>query len=70
MKVIESWTVSRYTVLTFDRPVFSADTGAPANFTKIMIDGIAYRPEMLYDAPNSIAIIGNVEAAGKDVQFC
>ena len=69
MKVIESLSVSNYTMLTFDRPIFPGNPEVPKGFTKIIIDGIAYRPEIAYDAPNSIGIVGNIDATGKDAQF-
>ncbi len=66
---MESWSVSKYTVLIFDKPILGENPEVPEGFTRIIIDGVAYTPEIAYDLPNSIGIVGNLDATGKDVQF-
>lgn len=68
MKVIDSWAVSKYTLLTFDEPILFSKK-IPQGFQKIVIDGVEYTPVIAYDAPKGIGIVGNIDATGKDAQF-
>ena len=62
-RINDQFTVSKYTVLLFDELRL---TGSGKTVT---IDGKTYTTEMVFDLPNSIAIIGQGEYIGKDDVF-
>ena len=62
-RINDQFTVSNYTVLLFDE---LRVTGAGKT---VKIDGKTYPTEIVFDLPNSIAIIGQGEYIGKDAVF-
>ena len=62
-RIRDQFTVSKYTILLFDELCI---TGSGKT---IKIDDKSYSTEMVFDLPNSIAIIGHGEYIGKDAGF-
>lgn len=63
IKVYKQLKAGKYTVLLLDSAI-------PATkFTKLVIDGAEYAPEMVYDLKDSIGITGVGDFEGKEVKF-
>ena len=64
MITIESQTeVGKYTIISFD------SEPPKLNFSKVVIDGEEYTPEIVYDLKNSIAITAHGVFVGKEIKF-
>ncbi len=62
-RINDQFTVAKYTVLLFD------ELHVTGSGKKVTIDGKTYSTEVVFDLPNSIAIIGQGEYIGKDAAF-
>lgn len=62
MKIKSVLHIPGHTVLSFDAPL-------PKKRDKVRIENRIYKTEIVYDMPNSIGIIGKVDAAGKEAEF-
>jgi len=52
--IVDKWDVDKYSLLTLDE--YSPDK-THTNYEKLEIDGIVYQPEIVYDMPNTVAIL-------------
>lgn len=55
--------MGKYTVIQLDNPI------PLKKFDMVEIDGISYIPEIVYDMPQSIGVLGIGEFVGKTVSF-
>ena len=62
-RINDQFTVSKYTVLLFD------ELHVTGSGKTVLIDGKTYPTEIVFDLPNSIAIIGQGEYVGKEAVF-
>ena len=63
IKVTEQFEAGKYTIICLDNPV------PLKKFDRIEIDGISYIPEIVYDLPQSIGVLGIGNFVGKTVSF-
>lgn len=62
-KVRDQISDGHYTIIILDSPI-------PASWRdRVVIDGIEYKTEIVYDMENSLAIVGSGSFIGKEVQF-
>lgn len=65
--IIDKWNIAGYTLLTLDE---YSPAKTLEDYSKIEIDGIKYKPEIVYDMPNTIAIKeSDKNFIGKKVNF-
>ena len=63
IKINFQYNTGKYTLLGVDSPL-------PPNRTdKVCIQGKEYQTEIVYDLPNHIAILGDGDFVGKEVEF-
>lgn len=63
IKVDKQLKAGGYTVLLLDSEI------PRTRFSKLIIDGKEYKPEIVYDMPNSIGVIATGSFEGKEVKF-
>ena len=63
IKVIAQFEMGKYTVIQLDNPI------PLKKFDMVEIDGIFYIPEIVYDMPQSIGVLGIGKFVGKTVSF-
>lgn len=63
IKVFKQLNAGKYSVLLLDSKIPSS------RFSKLVIAGKAYKPVIVYDLPDSIAIAAEGEFEGKEVEF-
>jgi len=65
--IVDKWDVDKYSLLTLDE--YSPDK-THMNYEKLEIDGVVYQPEIVYDMPNTVAILRVKDnLVGKKVKY-
>ncbi len=65
VKVLSQFEIDKYTILALDTKVLDIKQA----FRYLIIDGVKYKAEIVYDAPYGIGLIGHGDFVGKEVQF-
>lgn len=63
IKVNKQLEVGNYSVLMLDSEI------PHTKFSKLLIDGKEYKPEIVYDLKNSIGVAASGDFEGKEIQF-
>ena len=63
IKVYKQLKTKKYSLLLLDSPP------PITNYSKILIDGVEYMPEIVYDLNNAVAVADDGDFEGKEIKF-